>query len=102
MPWFAKFGDTNTMSNRSVLPVLLSRCVCVCSNITVQVNKIKLLWIFWSIGPEVLFLAQPKYSNFELKSPINIQWRGESETAGEAARLMASPSSPVILGRVSC
>ena len=27
---------------------------------------------FFSIGPDVFFLAQPKDSNFELKSPTNM------------------------------
>ena len=44
----------------------------------------------------------------QMTSPSNYQWRGGSEAAGEAARLMATPPPPVILllpfglGRVSC
>ena len=48
--------------------------------IIIYVNQVKLLSNVLSIGPDVFFLAQPKDSNFELKSPTNMtlsdKWKG--------------------------
>ena len=57
------------MSSMSVLPVLLS--ICVCSSLLTYI-RLSLFWIVLSIGPEVILLAHPKTSNFELKSPTNM------------------------------
>ena len=69
MSGFARFGNVNAISNRSVLPVDLS--ICVYSSFFKQI-RFSCFWIFLSTGPDVFFLAQPKDSNFELKSPTNM------------------------------
>ena len=57
------------MSSMSVLPVLLS--ICVCSSLLTYI-RLSLFWIVLSIGPEVFLLAHPEASTFELKSPANM------------------------------
>ena len=42
---------------------------------------------FFSIRPEMFFLAQPKASNFELKSPTNMTLSGRSLMISKSLRL---------------
>ena len=58
------------------MPYLIDQCchllcpyACVCSSLCKQ---IRLFLNIFSIGPDVFFLAQPKDSNFVLKSPTNM------------------------------
>ena len=44
-------------------------------------TPVSLFWIVLGIGPEVVFVAQLKDSNFELKSPTNMTLSERSNMA---------------------
>ena len=69
MSCFAKFGDTNAMSNMSVLPLALSRCLW---SLLFRYGKVKMFLDVFEHRIRGVFMAQPKYSSFELKSQTNM------------------------------